>query len=438
MNRPPGRAALVPSWPQPAARASTDGSAGEAGRADGTDWIFEDPRSRALLTEVEQVAPSEASILITGETGTGKELIARQIHNRSLRRNGPFVVVSCGAFSESLVDAELFGHESGAFAGAFGTQIGWFEAADGGTIFLDEVNDLPLSIQNKLLRVLQQREIIRLGAREPIPVDLRIIAATTVDLEALVAARQFRKDLYYRLNVVSLEVLTLKERPGDIVPLARNFIEHYSRRLGYPRSTLLPEAERLLVASPWPGNVRELENVVHRTLLQAVDTTIGADDLRLTPRPGPDAVTAVVSSRARVDATATSTAWPRDGQAADLGATPVQREPERSAGQWSGADRVARLETVGRSAADGYEHRGADLRRAIRDLCEAAVPDLYQLVEDTLFLETFRYCHYSQSETARVLGLSRNIVRARLIRLGEVAGSRRSPGTTGEATEAVG
>ncbi len=401
--------ASLPPWPSYGARPSAAGGTDETGQQAGSDWIFEDPRSHALLTEVEQIAPSEASVLITGETGTGKELIARQIHNRSLRRKGPFVVVSCGAFSEALVDAELFGHESGAFAGAFGTQIGWFEAADGGTIFLDEVNDLPLSIQNKLLRVLQQREIVRLGAREPIPIDLRIIAATTVDLEEQIEQRRFRKDLYYRLNVVSLEVLTLKERPGDIVPLARYFIDHYSRRLGYPKSTLLPDAERLLVSSPWPGNVRELENVVHRTLLQAVDTQIDAASLRLSQRPGQDAG---LGSRGSVGGSGGPT-----GQAASTAAA---------------RGRSGRDEAVSR------DEETTPLRQAIRALCEAGAPDVYQTVEDALFLEVFRYCHYSQSETARVLGISRNIVRSRLIRLGEVGGPRRLAGGDGEPAQGAG
>ncbi|AOY90718.1 Fis family transcriptional regulator [Cupriavidus sp. USMAA2-4] len=365
--------ATLPVWPPPLAAAPPESPA--------LEWIFADARSKALLAEVEQVAPSDASVLITGETGTGKELIARHLHSRSARSTGPFLVVSCGAFSESLVDAELFGHENGAFAGAFGSQAGWFEQADGGTIFLDEVNDLPLPVQNKLLRVLQEREVIRLGGRKPIPVDLRFIAASTVDLEELVREKRFRKDLYYRLNVVNLNVLTLKERPGDIVPLARYFIDLYSRRLGYPRLALAPEAERLLVEAPWNGNVRELENVIHRTLLQCEGDHIDAASLRLSQRPPctPPA--------------------PRAGAAGGVapGAVPT---PANSG-------------------------EAEPLQQAVRRLCDASVPNLHQVVEDALFREVFRYCHYSQSETARLLGVSRNIVRARLIRLGEVGAPRR-------------
>ncbi|NWK45938.1 sigma-54 interaction domain-containing protein [Ralstonia pickettii] len=369
--------ATFPVWPPPP---------GQEPAASTPEWIFEDPRSRALLDEVEQVAPSDAAVLISGETGTGKELIARYLHNRSARQGGPFVVVSCGAFSDTLVDAELFGHENGAFAGAFGTQVGWFEQANGGTIFLDEVNDLPLPVQNKLLRVLQEREIVRLGGRTPIPVDLRIVAATTVDLETLVQEKRFRKDLYYRLNVVNLNVLTLKERPGDIVPLARYFINTYSKRLGHARATLTSAAERLLTQSPWHGNVRELENVIHRTLLLCDGNTIDAPDLRL-------------SSRSACAQTHTDTDPPI------ACATASTTQPSVP-----------------------YSTDEADLLcQAIQHLCNDSVGNVYQLVEDALFREVFRYCHYSQSDAARVLGVSRNVVRARLIRLGEVGAPRTSP-----------
>ncbi len=368
--------ATFPVWPPPP---------GHAPAASTPAWIFEDPRSRALLDEVEQVAPSDATVLISGETGTGKELIARYLHNRSTRQDGPFVVVSCGAFSDTLVDAELFGHENGAFAGAFGTQVGWFEQANGGTIFLDEVNDLPLPVQNKLLRVLQEREIVRLGGRAPIPVDLRIVAATTVDLETLVQEKRFRKDLYYRLNVVNLNVLTLKERPGDIVPLARYFIDTYSKRLGHARPTLAPEAEHLLTHAPWHGNVRELENVIHRTLLLCDGNTIDATSLRLSNRPS--CTTHAESSPPALPVSTPPAQTPVDVGTDDVGA----------------------------------------LRKAIQQLCNANVADVYQVVEDALFREVFRYCHYSQSETARLLGISRNVVRARLIRLGEVGAPRKPP-----------
>jgi transcriptional regulator with PAS, ATPase and Fis domain len=163
-----------------------------------TAQVFEDPKSKALLAHLQQVAPSDASVLIIGETGTGKELVARHIHNLSARKNRPFVAVNCGAFSESLVEAELFGHEKGAFTGAVGAKAGWFEEANGGTLFLDEIGDLPMPIQVKLLRVLQEREVVRLGSRKSTPIDVRVLAATNVQLERAINAGHFREDLNYR------------------------------------------------------------------------------------------------------------------------------------------------------------------------------------------------------------------------------------------------
>jgi len=246
-----------------------------------TAQVFEDPKSQALLAHLQQVAPSEASVLIIGETGTGKELVARHIHNLSARRNRPFVAVNCGAFSESLVEAELFGHEKGAFTGALSAKAGWFEEADGGTLFLDEIGDLPMAIQVKLLRVLQEREVVRLGSRKSIPIDVRVLAATNVQLEKAINAGHFREDLYYRLDVVSLELSPLRDRPGDILPLTRHFIDAYSQRLGYGSITISKEAELKLRSYSWPGNIRELENVIHHTLLICRNGIIERDDLRL-------------------------------------------------------------------------------------------------------------------------------------------------------------
>src|SRR3954470_9997570 len=182
--------------------------------------VFEDPLSRALLARIERIAPSDAPVLVTGETGTGKELVARQGHALSNRAARPFVAVNAGAFSASLAESELFGHEKGAFTGAQSAKAGWFEAASGGTLFLDEIGDLPLPLQVKLLRVLQEREVVRLGSRQAIPIDVRLIAATNVDLEEAVAAGHFREDLFYRLNVATILLPPLRERPGDILPLA--------------------------------------------------------------------------------------------------------------------------------------------------------------------------------------------------------------------------
>ncbi|HXR01927.1 MAG TPA: sigma-54 dependent transcriptional regulator, partial [Pseudomonas sp.] len=246
-----------------------------------TAQVFEDPKSKALLAHLQQVAPSEASVLIIGETGTGKELVARHVHNLSTRKTQPFVAVNCGAFSESLVEAELFGHEKGAFTGALSAKAGWFEEANGGTLFLDEIGDLPMSIQVKLLRVLQEREVVRLGSRKSIPINVRVLAATNVQLERAINAGHFREDLFYRLNVVNLELRPLRERPGDIIPLVRHFIDSYSRRLSYGQIALSADAERKLATYSWPGNIRELENVIHHTLLICRDGVIQSEDLRM-------------------------------------------------------------------------------------------------------------------------------------------------------------
>jgi sigma-54-specific transcriptional regulator len=179
---------------------------------------FEDPRSRALLDRIKLVAPSAANVLIIGETGTGKELIARHIHELSARGAGPFVAVNCGAFSETLVESELFGHERGAFTGALGARAGWFEAAQGGTLFLDEIGELPLHLQVKLLRVLQEQQVVRIGSQQPIEIDVRIVASTNIDLEKTVSACRFREDLYFRLNVATLRVAPLRERRHDLLP----------------------------------------------------------------------------------------------------------------------------------------------------------------------------------------------------------------------------
>ncbi|MBE0436098.1 MAG: sigma-54 factor interaction domain-containing protein, partial [Methylomicrobium sp.] len=215
-----------------------------------TALVFADPVSRNLLDYIERIAPSEATALIIGETGTGKELVARHIHALSHRRDAPFVAVNCGAFTENLIESELFGHERGAFTGAQTARSGWFETADGGTLFLDEVGDLSLSAQVKLLRVLQEREIVRIGARKATPVNVRLIAATNVDLAAAVQAGHFREDLYYRLNVAGLNLRPLRERRGDIMPLVKHFIERYSKRMKLDSVTLTHDAESALLDYP--------------------------------------------------------------------------------------------------------------------------------------------------------------------------------------------
>jgi transcriptional regulator with PAS, ATPase and Fis domain len=244
-------------------------------------FIFSDPRSRALMPLIEKTAPSDANILVIGETGTGKELVARYVHSLSDRADGPFLAVNCGAFSETLIEGELFGYEKGAYTGAHAARPGWFEAADGGTLFLDEIGDLPLSLQVKLLRVLQEREVVRLGSRTARPLNVRVVAATNVDLHDAVAQGGFRADLFYRLQVVTLPLLPLRERRADILPLARHFLQVYGDKIRPRRLDLSPTAEEALYGYDWPGNIRELENAIYRATLVCTDGLIQIDDLGL-------------------------------------------------------------------------------------------------------------------------------------------------------------
>ena len=244
--------------------------------------VFHDPQSRVLLDHVERLARSDATVLVTGETGTGKELIARHVHATS-GREGPFVAVNCGAFSETLIDAELFGHEAGAFTGATHARAGWFEAANGGTLFLDEIGDLPMSLQVKLLRVLQERQVVRLGSRRPIALDVRLVAATNIDLARAVVAQHFRADLYYRLSVAGVRLPSLHERQADILPLAEHFIGVYCNRLGIRSVPLSADAGEALRRYSWPGNIRELENVIHYALIVCAGDEIHPADLKLVP-----------------------------------------------------------------------------------------------------------------------------------------------------------
>ena len=220
-----------------------------------------------LLRRVDQVAPTDSSVLIYGETGTGKELIARAIHDRSGRKNRPLVKVNCSAISAGLVESELFGHVKGAFTGAFERRIGRFELANGGTIFLDEVGELPLETQVKLLRVLQEREFEPVGSNRSVRVDVRIIAATNRNLQESINSGRFRSDLYYRLNVFPLEVPPLRERRSDILQLAKFFLARYSRRVGKRMEGISAAASERLNSYSWPGNIRELQNVIERALI---------------------------------------------------------------------------------------------------------------------------------------------------------------------------
>jgi sigma-54-specific transcriptional regulator len=332
--------------------------------------LFHDPLSRDLLQHIERVARSDATALIIGETGTGKELVARHIHACSGRR-GPFIAVNCGAFSESLIDSELFGHETGAFTGATQGRAGWFEAANGGTLFLDEIGDLPKSLQVKLLRVLQERQVVRLGSRKAVPLDVRLVAATNVDLQKAVAADRFRTDLYYRLSVAPVNLPPLYQRPGDILPLAEHFLQRYARTMALTDVGLSADARAALLAYEWPGNIRELENAIHYALIVCAGNTVCATDLNL--------------------AGATHRQQPA-----------VETHAPGPAAALRGGPPLARLEAV------------------IEDLIQEGTQDLYAKLEETLVRTAFAWCDQNQVQTARVLGITRNIVRTQLKRFGMI------------------
>ncbi len=236
---------------------------------------------RELFALIERVAPSEAIVCVLGESGTGKELVARELHERSKRNTGPFVAINCGALPPELIESQLFGHERGSFTGAVERAVGLIEQAKGGTLFLDEIGEMPPELQTRLLRVLEERTLRRLGGREEIPVNVRLLCATHRDLKQLVAQERFRRDLFYRLYVVPLTLPPLRERNGDVALLARHFVGRFTPE--ERAFTLTAEALERLQQERWPGNVRELRNVIERTLLLATGDQIAANDLALTP-----------------------------------------------------------------------------------------------------------------------------------------------------------
>lgn len=243
--------------------------------------IYGDKKTEQVLKLAQQVAPSEASILLTGESGTGKEVFSRFIHDSSKRAKQKFIAVNCAAIPEALLESELFGYEKGSFTGAVARRIGKFEEASGGTLLLDEISEMDVRIQAKLLRALQEKEIDRIGGKSPVKVDVRIIATSNRNLEEEIANGNFRQDLYYRLNVVNIDIPSLKDRPADISVLASHFVKKYTELNELPLKEILPEAEEKLLNYLWPGNVRELENTIHRAVLVSSGEEIGADSIIL-------------------------------------------------------------------------------------------------------------------------------------------------------------
>jgi nitrogen regulation protein NR(I) len=324
-----------------------------------------------IYKEIGRVAAKPVNILIRGETGTGKELIARAVYQHSARTDAPFIAINCAAIPETLLESELFGHERGAFTGANAQRIGRFEQANHGTIFLDEIGDMNLGTQVKLLRVLQEKCLQRLGGKETIPVDVRVLTATHHDLEAAIGKKLFREDLYYRLNVVAITLPPLRQRKEDIPELVRYFLGKYGPKLGSAHPSIRPEALELLQSHAWPGNVRELENAIHKVLLLAQDYTINSDHVR----------TAL-------------------NQAAI---------PANAAGQPLGEYLDALLAVAQRGeSADVHAH-------------------VLESIERELFRRAIELAHGNQAKAARWLGISRITMKAKLVEFGFHPGTENNP-----------
>ena len=319
---------------------------------DHRDLIFKDEAMGLVVKLAQQIAPSDASVLITGESGTGKEVLARYVHTKSSRARAPFISVNCAAIPEHLLESELFGHEKGAFTGAIARRIGKFEEAHGGTLLLDEISEMDVRLQAKLLRAIQERVIDRVGGGKPVPVDIRIIATSNRNLTEAVRDGTFREDLLYRLNVVNLKIPPLRDRPADVLELAQHFVRMYAQANGMPQRPLSAEARRQLVTGKWPGNVRELENTVHRAVLIASGDEIG-----------PEAI--ISPDGARLD---------------------EQRAAPAVAHAALAAEQVTRA-LVGRTVAD---------------------------VERDLILETLKHCLGNRTHAANILGISIRTLRNKL------------------------
>jgi formate hydrogenlyase transcriptional activator len=281
------------------------------------DLIGSSPKFRALMTEVERVAPVDSAVLIQGETGTGKEVIARAIHEASPRRHNRFVALNCAAIPSALLESELFGHERGAFTGAWAQTKGRFQMADGGTLFLDEIGDMPLELQPKLLRALQEREFERLGSTQTVRVNVRVVAATNQDLGQLVAKKLFRADLFYRLNVIPLYLPPLRERIQDILPLTEFFVAKFAACLKRPIDSIPDEVIEVLKAHDWPGNIRELQNTIERAVLFSPGSVLRLPlDLKQTVKQSSESASRTLADadREHILETLTQTDWMIGGQ----------------------------------------------------------------------------------------------------------------------------
>jgi two-component system response regulator FlrC len=346
---------------------------------------------KQTLALAEQVAPSDASIMITGESGTGKEVVARFIHQHSKRATKPFVAVNCAAIPGNLMESELFGHEKGAFTGALSRRIGKFEEANGGTLLLDEISEMDIELQSKLLRAIQEREIDRVGGKSPIKVDIRILATSNRDMEAEIKRGTFREDLYFRLNVINLHLPKLADRLDDIPPLAEYFIEKYSKANALPLRKITADAMTKLRSYYWPGNVRELENMMHRAVLMAQGDRIDAPAIMLPASFAPPAAPAPTPAPQSAAPTNTAPAAP---------ANPTAPTPAESAHAESGK----RTGMVGRTIEE---------------------------MERELILDTLGHCLGNRTQAAQILGISIRTLRNKLKQYNDTSGSRPTPPKTG-------
>ncbi len=344
------------------------------------ELVLEDDAMRALHQLVERVAPSTINVLVVGETGVGKDVVATRVHDRSNRRDEPLVTINCAAFSESLLESELFGYEKGAFTGAASAKAGLLESAEGGTVFLDEIGELPMALQPKLLRVIEDRQVRRVGALKAREIDVRFIAATNRDLEEEIERGRFRQDLYFRLNGVTLEIPPLRSRVSEIGKLAKAFIASAARDAGRPPPTLTKDALRLLEGYRWPGNIRELRNFVERAVLLAPGPTISPEHLPV------DKMGA---------AAGTSRLPPSDAQSGPA----TDRRPSAPPRDVEGAATLRPPELTGGVASD---LRSDELREALREADKQRIA------------HALHQCGGNQSQAAKLLGISRNTLLARL------------------------
>ena len=364
-----------------------------------TSVLTHDPGMAAVLKLADQVAPSDASVLITGESGTGKEVMARHMHAKSKRADKPFISVNCAAIPDNLLESELFGHEKGAFTGAVARRVGKFEEAQGGTLLLDEISEMDPRLQAKLLRAIQEREIDRVGGSKPVKVDIRVLATSNRDMEEAVRQGSFREDLYFRLNVVTIALPALRERPKDIPMLASHFVKKYAAANGVAAPALEPEAMARLSAHGWRGNVRELENCMHRAVLLAADGRIGPEQIMLQgPPAAPQAEPAPVQPQpdiAPAPATPSAHAYPN---AAAYGAY-AQRQPQPAPPPAQSASAPSQ---PGEPAGPAGHATAALVGRTVAD------------VERELILDTLEHTLGNRTHAANILGISIRTLRNKL------------------------